>query len=138
MHMLSNSVCDSGGELSRRRRAPGRAGFDPVQRDRPELSEIGTADRAAATPSRSRRSNCWHLDEDVVRIAGERPVRSAIDHESEALDMPVQRRATVGPAANAQATQEAGLRAEMGKLRSYASAFRHLPLTCRDEQRSGD
>src|SRR5271163_1747576 len=42
---------------------------------------------------RPRPSNCWHLDEMVVRIAGERMyLWRAVDHEGEILDMLVQRR----------------------------------------------
>jgi transposase-like protein len=42
---------------------------------------------------RPRPSDCWHLDEIVVRIAGERMyLWRAVDHESEVLDMQVQRR----------------------------------------------
>jgi putative transposase len=48
---------------------------------------------------RRRPSNRWHLDEMVVRIAGERMyLWRAIDHEGEVLDMLVQRRRdTFGP-----------------------------------------
>jgi putative transposase len=42
---------------------------------------------------RSSPSNRWHLDEMVVRIAGERMyLWRAVDHEGEVLDMLVQRR----------------------------------------------
>src|SRR5207302_4801574 len=42
---------------------------------------------------RPRPSDRWHLDEMVVRIAGERMyLWRAVDHESEVLDMLVQRR----------------------------------------------
>jgi len=42
---------------------------------------------------RPRPSNRWHLDEMVVRIAGERMyLWRAVDHEGEILDMLVQRR----------------------------------------------
>jgi putative transposase len=42
---------------------------------------------------RPRPSDRWHLDEIVVRIAGERMyLWRAVDHESEVLDMQVQRR----------------------------------------------
>jgi putative transposase len=42
---------------------------------------------------RPRPSNCWHLDEMVVRIAGERMyLWRAVDHEGEVLHMLVQRR----------------------------------------------
>src|SRR6516165_4368895 len=56
---------------------------------------------------RPRPSNRWHLDEMVVRIAGRRMyLWRAVDHEGEVPDM----------------------------LRSYASAFRRLGLTCPHEQ----
>jgi transposase-like protein len=46
---------------------------------------------------RPRPSNRWHLDEIVVRIAGERMyLWRAVDHESEVLDMQVQRRRDTG------------------------------------------
>ena len=42
---------------------------------------------------RPQRSNRWHLDEMVVRIAGERMyLWRAVDHEDEVLEMLVQRR----------------------------------------------
>jgi putative transposase len=46
---------------------------------------------------RPRPSDRWHLDEIVVRIAGERMyLWRAVDHESEVLDMQVQRRRDPG------------------------------------------
>src|SRR5207248_10721000 len=48
---------------------------------------------------RPRPSDRWHLDEMVVRIAGERMyLWRAVDHESEVLDMLVQRRRDSGAA----------------------------------------
>src|ERR1044071_9409865 len=42
---------------------------------------------------RPRASDCWHLDEMVVRIAKKRMfLWRAVDHEGEVLDVPVQRR----------------------------------------------
>src|ERR1700740_2812386 len=47
---------------------------------------------------RSRPSNRWHLDEMVVRIAGERMyLWRAVDHEGEVLDMLASGDATAGP-----------------------------------------
>jgi hypothetical protein len=47
---------------------------------------------------RPRPSDRWHLDEMVVRIAGERMyLWRAVDHEGEVLDMLVQRGATIEP-----------------------------------------
>jgi hypothetical protein len=66
--------------------------------------------------SRPRPSDRWHLDEMVVRIAGKRMyLWRAVDHEGEVLDMLVQRppRQARGAAADAQAAQETGLRAEI-------------------------
>jgi hypothetical protein len=63
---------------------------------------------------RPRPSNRWHLDETVVRIAGERMyLWRAVDHEGEVLDMPVQRR------------------------RDSRAAFRRLRLSCPHEQGFG-
>ena len=80
----------------------------------------------------------WHLDEMVVRIAGKRMyLWRAVDHESEVLDMLVQRRQPRGTAADAQTSQEAGLAPKLlvtDKLGSYASAFRRLGLSCPHEQ----
>src|SRR6516165_4909937 len=85
---------------------------------------------------RPRPSNHWHLDEMVVRIAGERMyLWRAVDDEGEVLDMLVQRRRDA--AADAQAAPEARVRAQIAvtdKLRSYASAFRRLRLTCPHQQ----
>jgi putative transposase len=65
---------------------------------------------------RPRPSHRWHLDEMVVRIAGERMyLWRAVDHEGEVLDMLVQRRR------------------DNGRERRYASAQgkrRGLPNTC--------
>jgi transposase-like protein len=48
---------------------------------------------------RSRPSDRWHLDEMVVRIAGERMyLWRAVDHEGEVLDMLVQRRRSAASA----------------------------------------
>jgi transposase-like protein len=61
---------------------------------------------------RPRPSDRWHLDEMVVRIAGERMyLWRAVDHEGEVLDMLVQRGRD--SAVDAQAAQKARLRAEI-------------------------
>ena len=82
--------------------------------------------------SRPRPSDRWHLDEMVVRIAGKRMyLWRAVDHEGEVLDMLVQRpaRQAGGTPADAQAAQEAGLRANIaddrqaGLLRSCCPAL---------------
>jgi putative transposase len=88
---------------------------------------------------RPRPSDRWHLDEMVVRIAGERMyLWRAGDDEGEVLDMLVQRRRDSRAALRMrkllkkQAFVPKLLVTE--KLRSYACAFRRLRLTCRHEQ----
>src|SRR5215470_5851354 len=89
---------------------------------------------------RSRPSYRWHLDEMVVRIAGERMyLWRAVDHEGEVLDMLVQRRRDNRAALRMmrKLLKKQGLVTKLlvtDKLRSYASAFRQLRLTCRHEQ----
>jgi putative transposase len=89
---------------------------------------------------RPRPSNRWHLDEMVVRIAGERMyLWRAVDHEGEVLDMLVQRRRDTRAALRLmrKLLKKHGFAPKLlvtDKLRSYASAFRHLRLTCRHEQ----
>jgi transposase-like protein len=65
---------------------------------------------------RPRPSDRWHLDEMVVRIAGERMyLWRAVDDEGEVLDIagPTPPRHSVGAAVDAQAAQETRLRAEI-------------------------
>src|SRR3981189_2653445 len=70
--------------------------------------------------SRPRPTDRWHLDEMVVRIAGRQMyLWRAVDPQGEVLDMLVQRHAgsastrqAGGAAADAQAAQETGIRAE--------------------------
>jgi putative transposase len=86
-------------------------------------------------------SNRWHLDEMVVRIAGERMyLWRAVDHEGEILDMLVQRRRDTRAALRLmrKLLKKQGFVPKLlvtDKLRSYASAFRHLRLSCPHEQR---
>src|SRR5215472_8799676 len=79
---------------------------------------------------RARPSNRWHLDEIVVRIAGERMyLWRAVDHEGEVLDVLVRLMRKL--------LKKQGFAPRLlvtDKLRSYASAFRHLRLTCPHEQ----
>jgi putative transposase len=78
---------------------------------------------------RPRPSNRWHLDEMVVRIAGERLyLWRAVDDEGEVLDMLVQRRRDTRSALR--------LMRKLLKKQGFscAGAFRHLRLTCRHEQ----
>src|SRR5437879_3334473 len=89
---------------------------------------------------RPRPSNRWHLDEMVVRIAGERMyLWRAVDHEGEVLDMLVQRRRDSRAALRLmrKLIKKRGLVPKLlvtDKLRSYASAFRRLRQICRHEQ----
>ena len=89
---------------------------------------------------RPRPSDCWHLDEMVVRIAGERMyLWRAVDHEGEVLDVLVQRRRDTRAALRLmrKLLKKLGFAPRLlvtDKLRSYASAFRHLRLTCPHEQ----
>src|ERR1700730_2193796 len=81
---------------------------------------------------RPRSSNRWHLDEMVVRIAGERMyLWRAVDHEGEVLDMLMQRRRDSRAALRLmrKLLRKQGFAPKLlvtDKLRSYASAFRRL------------
>jgi putative transposase len=89
---------------------------------------------------RPRPSDLWHLDEMVVRIAGERRyLWRAVDHEGEVLDMLVQRRRDTQAALRLmrKLLKKQGFVPKLlvtDKLRSYAAAFRRLRLTCPHEQ----
>src|SRR5260370_17153137 len=88
---------------------------------------------------RPRPSDRWHLDEIVVRIAGERMyLWRAVDHEGEVLDMLVQRRRDSRAALRLmrKLLRKQGFAPRLlvtDKLRSYASAFRLLRLSCPPE-----
>src|SRR2546430_16933776 len=90
--------------------------------------------------SRPRPTDRWHLDEMVVRIAGRQMyLWRAVDHEGEVLDMLVQRRRDSRAALRLmrKLLRKQGFAPKLlvtDKLRSYASAFRRLGLTCRHEQ----
>jgi putative transposase len=89
---------------------------------------------------RPRPSNRWHLDEMVVRIAGVRMyLWRAVDHEGAVLDMLVQGRRDSRAALRLmrKLLKKQGFAPKLlitDKLRSYASAFRKLRLTCPHEQ----
>jgi transposase-like protein len=89
---------------------------------------------------RPRPSNRLHLDEMVVRIAGERMyLWRAVDHEGEVLDMLVQRRRDTRVALRLmrKLLKKQGFGPKLlvtDKLRSYACALRRLRLTCPHEQ----
>src|SRR5207249_7607682 len=90
--------------------------------------------------SRPRPSDRWHLDEMVVRIAGKRMyLWRAVDHAGEVLDMLVQRRRDSRAALRLmrKLVRKQGFAQKLlvtDKLRSYASAFRRLRLSCPHEQ----
>ena len=89
---------------------------------------------------RPRPSDRWHLDEMVVRIAGERLyLWRAVDHEGEVLDMLVQSRRDSRAALRLmrKLLRKQGFVPKLlvtDKLRSYGSAFRQLKLTCPHER----
>jgi len=89
---------------------------------------------------RPRPGDLWHLDEMVVRIAGKRMyLWRAVDHEGEVLDVLVQRRRDGRAAIRLmrKLLKKQGFVPKLlvtDKLRSYASAFRCLRLTCPHEQ----
>ena len=89
---------------------------------------------------RPRPSDRWHLDEMVVRIAGKQMyLWRAVDHEGEVLDMLVQRRRDTRAALRLmrKLLRKQGFAPKLlvtDKLRSYASAFQRLRLSCRHEQ----
>jgi transposase-like protein len=85
---------------------------------------------------RPRPSARWHLDEMVVRIAGQRMyLWRAVDHEGEVLDMLIQRRRDTQAALRLmrkllKKQRFAPKLLVTDKLGSYGSAFRQLRLTC--------
>src|SRR5712675_1110696 len=89
---------------------------------------------------RPRPSDCWHLDEMVVRIAGKHMyLWRAIDYEGEVLDMLVQRRRDKRAALRLmrKLLRKQGFTPKSlttDKLGWYGAAFRHLGLTCPHEQ----
>src|SRR5213595_3576622 len=88
---------------------------------------------------RPRPSNRWHLDEMVIRTGERMYLWRAVDHEGEVLDMLVQRRRDTRAALRLmrKLLRKQGFAPKLlvtDKLRSYASAFRRLRLTCRHEQ----
>src|ERR1700746_2530902 len=89
---------------------------------------------------RPRPSNRWHLDEMVIRIAGERMyLWRAVDHEGGGLDMLGQSRRDGRAALRLmrKLLKKQGFAPKLlitDKLRSYTAAFRRLGLTCPHEQ----
>jgi len=103
-------------------------------------AEVQSRDRAMAAPASPSPSDRWHLDEMVVRIAGERMyLWRAVDDEGEVLDMLVQRRRDTRAALRPmrKLLKKQGFVPKVvvtDKLRSYACAFQRLRLSCRHEQ----
>jgi transposase-like protein len=85
-------------------------------------------------------SRCWHLDEMVVRIAGETVyLWRAVDHEGEVIDVLVQRRRDKKAALKLmrKLLKKQGFAPAVvvtDKLRSYGAAFREIGLSARHEQ----
>src|ERR671923_735037 len=85
-------------------------------------------------------SRHWHLDEMVVRIAGETVyLWRAVDHEGEVLDVLVQRRRDKKAAQKLmrRLLKKQGFAPAVvvtDKLRSYGAAFQEIDLTARHEQ----
>src|SRR5919198_3806141 len=85
-------------------------------------------------------SRHWHLDEMVVRIAGETVYFwRAVDHEGEVLDVLVQRRRdkTAALKLMRKLLQKQGFAPAVvvtDKLRSYGAAFKEIGLSARHEQ----
>src|SRR5881398_1221095 len=102
--------------------------------------KFGPAIARALRRCRPRPSDRWHLDEMVVRIAGNRMyLWRAVDHEGEVLDMLVQRRRDKHAALRLmrKLLRKQGFAPKLlttDKLGSYGSAFRHLRLTCPHQQ----
>jgi putative transposase len=116
-----------------------RARARHLLRDGPNL---GAKVRTSARRLRRRRprpSDRWHLDE-MVPIAGKRMyLWRVVDDEGEILDMLVQRRRGTRAALRMmrKLLKKQGFMPKSlvtDKLRSYASAFRRLRLTCPHEQ----
>ena len=128
-------------QLPRRRGSPCRAWARHLVRNRPELgAQVRTGDCSSATtaassperqmaPRRDGGSDRRHAD---VSLARRRPRRRSPRHAG-----PAPPRQPGSAAADAQASQKARVCTEIAgtdKLRSYASAFRRLRLTCQHEQ----
>ena len=101
-------------------------------------AEVRPFDRATAAPASP--STERPVDEMVVRIAGVRMyLWRAVDHEGEVLDMLVQRRRDSRAALRLmrKPLKKQGFAPKLlvtDKLRSSASAFRRLGLSCRHEK----
>jgi transposase-like protein len=111
--------------------------YETVRR---RVLKFGPAIARRLRQRRPRPSDRWHLNEMVVRIAGKRTyLWRAVDHEGEVLDVLVQRRRDGRAALRLmrKLLKKQGFVPKLlvtDKLRSYASAFRRLRLTCRHQQ----
>ena len=105
-----------------------------------KYTQIIVSGRVTLPGIRRRSFTRWHLDEMVLRIAGERMyLWRAVGHEGEVLDMLVQRRRDSRAALRLmrKLLKKQGFAPKLvitDKLRSYAAAFRRLRLTCPHEQ----
>jgi transposase-like protein len=103
-------------------------------------AEIRSRDRARVAPALPEASDCWHLDEMAMRIAGKRMyLWRAVDHEGEVFDLLIQRRRDSRAALRLmrKLLKKQGFAPKLlvtDKLRSYAAAFRQLGLGCPHEQ----
>jgi putative transposase len=104
------------------------------------VRKFGPAIARRLRQRRPRPSDRWHLDETVVRLAGDRMyLWRAVDHEGEVLDMLIQRRRDTRAALRLmrKLLKKQGFAPKLliiDKLRSYASALRRLRLACLHEQ----
>ena len=102
--------------------------------------KFGPAIARGLRACRPRPSDRWHLDEMVVRIAGQQMyLWRAVDHEGEVLEILVQRRRDRSAAVKLmrKLLRKQGFapkRVTTDKLRSYGAALRHLGLSCHHEQ----
>src|SRR5262252_3399650 len=126
---------------SRRRGTPRRARPRHLLRTvRCWVLKFGPVSARRLRRHRPRPSNRWHLDEMVVRIGGKRMyLWRAVDHEGEVLDMLVQSRRDSRAALRLmrKLLKKYSFAPKLlvtDKLRSYASAFRRLRLSCAHQQ----
>jgi hypothetical protein len=97
-------------------------------------AEVLSRDRATVAPAPPRPSDCWHLDEMVVRIAGERMYlwRAVHDEGEVSTSWSTPTGQSVGVAAHAQAAQKARLRAEIASHREAALLGLCVPRSAPD------
>src|SRR5919202_2306225 len=104
------------------------------------VGKFGPAFAQRLRRSQPKPSRCWHLDEMVVRIAGETVyLWRAVDHEGEVLDVLVQRHRDKAAALKLmrKLLKKQGVAPAVvvtDKLRSYGAAFQEIGLSARHEQ----